>query len=80
MARQVDDPHPHDADEDVDGCLCDVEINPIEMIADTDLPAAAGGVRLTEAPPGDDGEDVCGFEVTDATADEHLPAAVGGVS
>jgi len=73
-------PHSDDDDLHVDGCLCDVEIDASEMIADADLPAATGGVRLADVPPGDEEEDACGFEVTDATEDEDLPAAVGGVA
>jgi len=37
-------------------------------------------MRLAETPPGNDDEDACGCAITEATADEDLPVAVGGVS
>jgi hypothetical protein len=70
----------HNHDDDADGCLCGIEIDAAEMIADADLPPASGGVRPAEVSPGDDDEDACGCEITDPTSDENLPAAAGGVS
>jgi len=71
---------PHIHDDDVDGCLCDLEITATELTSDADLPPASGGMRLAETPPGNDDEDACGCAITEATADEDLPVAVGGVS
>ena len=71
---------PHNHDDDVDGCLCDIELNALEVTADADLPPSSGGMRLTEAPAGTDDEDSCGCEITETTADEDLPVAVGGVA
>jgi hypothetical protein len=72
------DPHTHD--EDADGCLCDIDIDAVEMIGDADLPPASGGVLPADASPGDDDEDACDFAVTDPTGDEDLPASAGGVA
>jgi hypothetical protein len=73
-AQHADGPH----DDDADGCLCDIEIDTAETIADADLPPPSGGVRWAAVSPGDDDQDVCGFAVTDPTSDENLPAAAGG--
>ena len=66
----------------VDGCLCGVEFNQSDALADADLPPAAGGVQAAVEERGDeDSIDGCDadFNNSDVTTDRELPVATGGV-
>lgn len=70
-------------DEEVDGCLCEVEIPDAKVTSDVDLPVAAGGVEMVRLEDAG-GEEVDGceadFNKRNPTTDEELPAAIGGVA
>jgi hypothetical protein len=76
-------PHNHDNHDpdDVEGCLCDIEIARDELTGDGDLPPATGGVAPVGAVAGGEEHiDGCDVDFTkDGTPDEDLPAATGGV-
>ena len=73
--------HVHDADEDPDGCLCDIQISANDAVTDADLPEATGGVEAANATAGGEETDGCDVDFEDGqpTGDENLPEARGGV-
>lgn len=70
-------------EDDIDGCLCGINIDEIDAVDDKDLPAASGGVTIiADAVSGDEtATSSADFEIdeAEATPDEQLPAVVGGV-
>ena len=75
-------PHFHEDEEGVDGCLCNVEFDESEVVADADLPPVAGGVHTDlEKFDNEDAIDGCDLDLdpNDLTTDQELPIAVGGV-
>ena len=71
---------PGDTENHTDGCLCDIEIDDLDIVDDVDLPAASGGVLVVRSDGDDDETEGPDFELSeaDATRDEELPPAVGG--
>ena len=68
-------------EDDVDSCLCDIELHDTEATPDVELPPATGGVEVAQQEHADEDHiDGCDldFNNADATPDEELPAAVGG--
>jgi hypothetical protein len=72
-----------DAEDDTDGCLCNIKFDDLDAVDDRDLPAAAGGVGIIADAGGDDGGESKGadfqFSDLDMTPDEDLPPAAGGI-
>jgi hypothetical protein len=72
---------PAGADDEVDQCVCGLDLHASEATPDADLPPASGGIEAGGAPPHDeslvDGCDV-DFKATEPTLDEELPFTVGG--
>ena len=74
--------HFHEDEEDIDGCLCNVEFDENEVLADADLPPVTGGVHAAiEKFDNEDAIDGCDLDLdpNEVTTDRELPIAVGGV-
>ncbi len=71
------DTHEHD-----DNCVCDIDLTAEEVVPDSDLPAASGGVAAAQGHMGADDADGCDLDFNDSepTTDEDLPVAIGGVA
>lgn len=69
--------------DDVDGCVCDIDLPDDEATSDADLPASKGGVEAAREQ-GVDHDEIDGCELdfneSEPTADEELPVAIGGVA
>jgi hypothetical protein len=84
MAQGQDD-HPVEGHEDdIDHCVCDIDLPEDEATSDADLPAAAGGVEAARGQSAEIAEDTDGcdldFNESDPTTDEELPVAIGGIA
>lgn len=70
-------------DDETDSCLCGIPFDEIDAVDDVDLPASCGGVVVIEQTTNDD-NDAGGNDVeigeAEATPDEELPPATGGVA
>jgi hypothetical protein len=75
--------HVHDDEDDIDCCLCGIELLDADLTSDSELPAAIGGVEAI-AEQREDAEDLDGCELdfseADLTTDAELPLATGGVA
>ena len=75
-------PDVHENGEDVDCCICDIDLRDGEATPDADLPPTAGGVETFQRQIVDaDAADGCDIDFREfsSTPDEDLPIASGGV-